>query len=67
VRQAAAALASAQTRLGTAQAQLAQTRGELAAAEVLDHQMQAKLVAAIARLEAARADLHAGRVKVVEQ
>jgi len=67
VRQAAAALASAQTRLGTAQAQLAQTRGELAAAEVLDHQMQAKLVAAIARLEAARADLHAGRVKVAEQ
>jgi murein DD-endopeptidase MepM/ murein hydrolase activator NlpD len=67
VRQAAAALASAQTRLGTAQAHLAQTRGELAAAEVLDHQMQAKLVAAIARLEAARADLHAGRVKVVEQ
>jgi murein DD-endopeptidase MepM/ murein hydrolase activator NlpD len=67
VRQAAAALASAQTRLGTAQAHLAQTRGELAAAEVLDHQMQAKLVAAIARLEAARADLHAGRVKVAEQ
>ena len=67
VRQAAAALASAQTQLGTAQAHLAQTRGELAAAEVLDHQMQAKLVAAIARLEAARADLHAGRVKVAEQ
>jgi murein DD-endopeptidase MepM/ murein hydrolase activator NlpD len=67
VRQAAAALASAQTQLGTAQAHLAQTRGELAAAEVLDHQMQAKLVAAVARLEAARADLHAGRVKVAEQ
>jgi murein DD-endopeptidase MepM/ murein hydrolase activator NlpD len=67
VRQAAAALASAQTQLGAAQDHLAKTRGELAAAEVLDHRMQAKLVAAIARLEAARADLHAGRRKIAAQ
>ncbi len=66
-RAAASALKSAQVQLGTAQAHLAKTRGELAAAEVLDQQMQAKLLAAIERLKQARADLVAGRKKIVEQ
>lgn len=67
LRRAAAALSLAQTRLGAAQDHLAKTRGELAAAEVLDEQMQAKLAAAIERMKAARADLRAGRRKVAEQ
>ena len=66
-RQAVAALKSAQVQLDVAQAHLAKTRGELAAAEVLDKQMQAKLEAAIARLAQARKDLAAGRVKVADQ
>ena len=66
-RQAVAALKSAQVQLDAAQAHLAKTRGELAAAEVLDKQMQAKLEAAIARLAQARKDLAAGRAKVADQ
>jgi murein DD-endopeptidase MepM/ murein hydrolase activator NlpD len=66
-RAAASALKSAQVQLDSAQAPLANTRGEHAAAEVLDQQMQAKLVAAIERLKQARADLVAGRKKIVEQ
>lgn len=66
-RQAAAALKSAQVQLDSAQAHLARTRGQLAAAEVLDKQMQAKLDAAVARLAQAREDLAAGRAKIVEQ
>jgi len=67
LRRAAAALTSAQTQLGAAREHLARTRGELAAAEVLDHQMQAKLAAAIDRMKGARAELRAGRRKVADQ
>jgi murein DD-endopeptidase MepM/ murein hydrolase activator NlpD len=67
LRRAAAALSSAQTQLGAAREHLARTRGELAAAEVIDHQMQAKLAAAIDRMKGARAELRAGRRKVADQ
>lgn len=67
VRAAAAALSMAQSQLAAAQDRLARTRGELAAAKALDRQMQLRLDAAIRRLEAARVDLDAGRVKVAEQ
>ena len=67
LQQAQAQLDNAQAQLDTAQAHLAKTRGELAAAEALDRQMQEKLDAAIARLEQARAELEAGHVKVAEQ
>jgi len=67
LRRAAAALSSAQTQLDAAQQHLAQTRGELAAAEVLDHEMQAKLAAAIEQLKGARAELRSGRHKVAVQ
>ena len=66
-QQAAAALRSAQVQLDSAQAHLARTRGQLAAAEVLDKQMQAKLDAAVARLAQAREDLAAGRAKIVDE
>jgi murein DD-endopeptidase MepM/ murein hydrolase activator NlpD len=66
-RRAASALSAAKVRLEAAQARLAQTRGELAAAQVLDQQMQAKLDAAVARLDQARADLVAGRKKITDQ
>jgi murein DD-endopeptidase MepM/ murein hydrolase activator NlpD len=62
-----AALRAAQAKLAAAEQHLAETRGELAAAEVLDRQMQAKLEAAVARLEAARAELAEGREKIAEQ
>ena len=67
LRAATAALASAQAKLSQARDYLAKTRGELAAAEVLDQQMQAKLEAAVARLQRARDDLAAGRAKIAEQ
>ena len=67
LQQATAALGAAQAQLGRAQAKLAHTRGELAAAEALDRQMQAKLDAAVARLAEARADLDEGHTKVAEQ
>ena len=67
LREASAKLAAAKDQLDSAQAHLAQTRGELAAAEVLDRQMQAKLEAAITRLKGARADLAAGREKIVDE
>jgi murein DD-endopeptidase MepM/ murein hydrolase activator NlpD len=66
-QRAAAALKSAQVQLDSAQAHLARTRGQLAAAEVLDKQMQAKLDAAVARLAQAREDLAAGRAKIADQ
>ncbi|MGN6132038.1 MAG: peptidoglycan DD-metalloendopeptidase family protein, partial [Nocardioidaceae bacterium] len=50
-----------------AQAHLAQTQGQLAAAETLDKQMQAKLEAAVAHLKQAKRDLAAGRRKVAKQ
>ena len=61
------ALSRAQNDLLQARAYLAQTRGELAAAEVLDREMQAKLDAAILRLRTARGELAVGRVDVAEQ
>jgi murein DD-endopeptidase MepM/ murein hydrolase activator NlpD len=67
LRHATAALHAAQVKLGQAQGYLAKTRGQLSAAEVLDRQMQAKLVAAVARLEKAQADLKAGREQIAEQ
>ncbi len=67
LRDATAALQSAQIKLGRAQDHLAKTRGELSAAQVLDRQMQAKLEAAVARLRQAQADLQSGRVKIAGQ
>jgi murein DD-endopeptidase MepM/ murein hydrolase activator NlpD len=67
LRQASAALHAAQVKLGRAQDYLAKTQGQLSAAQVLDRQMQAKLVAAVARLEKAQTDLEAGRAKIAEQ
>lgn len=67
VRAAAAALTMAQSQLAAAQDKLAKTRGELAAAKALDRQMQLALEAAIRRLDEAREDLDAGRVKIADQ
>ncbi len=63
-RRASAALHQARTRLGTAQAHLSRTRGELAGARVLDTQMQGRLDAAVTRLRHARAELADGRAKI---
>ncbi len=57
LRRAAAALEAAQTRLAGARRHLVHVRGKLTAAQVLDQRMQAKLVAARARLAQARLDL----------
>jgi murein DD-endopeptidase MepM/ murein hydrolase activator NlpD len=61
------ALRVAQAKLSTAQAQFAQTRGELAAAQVLDRRMQTALDRAVVRLGDAREDLARGRVQLAEQ
>ena len=61
------ALQTAQTKLAAAEKYLAKTRGELAVAEVLDKQMQAKLDAAILRLQKAREELAAGKAQLAEQ
>src|SRR5664279_721942 len=61
------ALGAAQVKLNDAQDHLAKTRGELAVAVVLDKQMQAKLDAAILRLEKARAELAQGKVEIAER
>ena len=61
------ALGAAQVKLNEAQDHLAKTRGELAVAVILDKQMQAKLNAAILRLEMARKELAAGKAEVAEQ
>jgi murein DD-endopeptidase MepM/ murein hydrolase activator NlpD len=61
------ALQQAQSRLASAEQQLAKTRGELSAAKVLDAQMEAKLDAAIIRLAKAREELAAGQAQVTEQ
>ncbi|HYO39404.1 MAG TPA: peptidoglycan DD-metalloendopeptidase family protein [Nocardioidaceae bacterium] len=67
LRAAAGALEDARVRLGQAQARLADTRGQLAAARAFDAEMAARLTAAVERLRRARAELAAGRRKVVEQ
>ncbi len=64
LRHATAALRSAQVRLDAARKHLADTRGRLAAAQVLDNQMQAKLVAARERLAQARLELAEGLDKI---
>ncbi len=61
------ALEAAQAQLNAAQAHLAKTRGELAAAVVLDRQMQAALDAAVLRLQNARRELATGQADVAEQ
>ena len=61
------ALEAAQAQLDAAQAHLAKTRGELAAAVVLDRQMQAALDAAVLRLQNARRELAKGQADVAEQ
>ena len=61
------ALIRAQNDLLQARAHLATTQGELAAARALDREMQAKLDAAILRLQAARSELASGRADVAEQ
>ncbi|HLN78600.1 MAG TPA: peptidoglycan DD-metalloendopeptidase family protein [Nocardioidaceae bacterium] len=61
------ALEAAQARLNVAEEHLAQTRGELAAAVVLDHRMQAALDAAILRLQNARRALAEGKAQVADQ
>jgi murein DD-endopeptidase MepM/ murein hydrolase activator NlpD len=55
------ALEAAQAKLATAQQHLAETRGQLAVAVVLDRRMQAALDRAVRRLDAAREDLAKGR------
>lgn len=67
LRDASAKLSVAKVQLESAQAHLAETRGQLAAAEVLDRQMQARLDAAIARLQDARDNLVTGRKKIVDE
>lgn len=61
------ALQAAQAKLSAAQAVLAETRGELAAAEVLDRRMQKALNRAVVRLGEAREDLARGREQLAEQ
>jgi murein DD-endopeptidase MepM/ murein hydrolase activator NlpD len=60
-------LSAAQTQLADAERRLAATEGELTAAQVLDAQMQAKLVEAVQQLEKAQAELAAGIAKVEQQ
>ncbi len=67
LKAATAALAQAQSDLVDARDYLAQTRGELAAAEALDRLMQRRLDAAVARLERAQAELAKGEAKVAQQ
>jgi murein DD-endopeptidase MepM/ murein hydrolase activator NlpD len=67
LRSAIAALRSAESRLHTARLHLADTRGQLTAAQALDDRMQAKLEAAQVRLRQAREDLAAGHVKIADQ
>lgn len=64
---ASAALERSRAKLADARGYLSKTRGELAAARVFDQQMQAKLDAAVLRLERARADLVASRATITEQ
>lgn len=67
LRTATIALREAQVALGAAQARLAETRGKLLAAQILDRKMQAKLKAAIAALAKSRQELVEGQAHVDEQ
>ncbi len=64
---ATASLRAAKAQLFAAQRQLAKTQGELTTARILDAQMQAKLVAAVAALGKAKHQLKVGQAAVVEQ
>lgn len=64
---AANAVEAAEAKLASATRDLATSRGELAAAEVVDNQMQAKLAATTLRLEHARRALRQGRQDKREQ
>ncbi len=65
--EASRALDAAQARLDVAEQHLAKTRGELAAAEVLDHRMQAELEAAIRRLKEAKHALAESKADLADQ
>lgn len=67
VEKAARKLAAARTQLADARRTLAETRGQLAAAQVLDRQMQARLVQAEAALDTATNDLAQGRRNAANQ
>jgi murein DD-endopeptidase MepM/ murein hydrolase activator NlpD len=64
---ATAKLLAAREELSSAQAYLAKTQGELAAAEALDREMQARLDAAIERLNKAQLALDEGEAVFAEQ
>lgn len=64
---ATSALLKARAALSSAKSYLARTEAELAAAKALDRQMQAKLDAAIERLNAAQLELDQGQDDYVEQ
>lgn len=64
---AANAVEAAEAKLASATRDLATSRGELAAAEVVDNQMQARLAATTLRLEHARRALRQGRQDKREQ
>jgi len=61
------ALEAAQAQLDAAQQHLAETRGELAVAVVLDRRMQKALDKAVARLRDARTQLAEGKAEVAAQ
>lgn len=67
LRRAAAALGRAQAQLSDARAHLSSARTKLGAARIRDAEMQAKLDAAVERLENARADVLAGQRELEEQ
>ena len=67
LRRAAAALEHARARLSGARAHLAAVRSKLDAARIRDAEMQAKLAAAVERLENARADVLAGEHELEDQ
>jgi murein DD-endopeptidase MepM/ murein hydrolase activator NlpD len=61
------ALQAAQAQLGKAQQKLAETRGELAVAVVLDKRMQKELERAVRRLRGARLELAKGQAELDAQ
>jgi murein DD-endopeptidase MepM/ murein hydrolase activator NlpD len=61
------ALQAAQAQLGKAQQKLAETRGELAVAVVLDKRMQKELERAVRRLRGARLELAKGQAELETQ
>lgn len=64
LRRATARLQAAQARLGAAQRHLADTRGKLTAARILDARMQARLVEAEHLLQQARDDVASSRADI---